>query len=58
MLTDPESQLRGYGPECWEKISGICLSNIENYQENSVLPGQMSIFDFDEFESGDGNGRE
>lgn len=41
-LTDPESRQRGYGPECWDKISGIHISEME---EEEQIDGQMSIFD-------------
>lgn len=44
-LTDPESIKRGYGPECWETISGQIYSpqsDLTNYD----IPGQMTIDDF------------
>lgn len=46
-LTDPESQRRGYGPECWEKISGISskASKYDGLPDDYEVPGQMSIFD-------------
>ncbi len=51
ILTEPESQRRGYGPECWGKISGT-------YLDNRVIQGQMSIFDLDVLKRRDNNGRE
>lgn len=41
-MTDPESRQRGYGPECWDKISVIHISEME---EEEQIDGQMSIFD-------------
>lgn len=41
-LTDPESIKRGYGPECWGRITGIHISETE---EDEQIDGQMSIFD-------------
>lgn len=44
-LTDPESKRRGYGPECWESITGqqpFAQTDLTNYE----VPGQMSIEDF------------
>lgn len=46
-LTDPESMKRGYGPECWEKITGILMVKDKATEEN--IPGQMNIFDFPEY---------
>jgi len=41
-LKDPESRERGYGPECWGKITGIHVSEMG---EDEQIDGQMSIFD-------------
>lgn len=44
-LTDPESKKRGYGPECWESITGqkhFIHPDLTDYE----VPGQMSIEDF------------
>lgn len=51
-LADPESQRRGYGPECWEKISGISskTSKYDGLPDDYEVPGQMSkmsIFDLE-----------
>lgn len=43
-LTDPESMIRGYGPECWGEI-------VKAYSKCAVqedVPGQMDLFDFPE----------
>lgn len=46
-LTDPESMRRGYGPECWSRISGISTGRkVESTTED--IQGQMNIFDFPE----------
>lgn len=49
-LTDPESQRRGYGPECWGKVTGVPLKKNESdgLSNDYEVPGQMSIFDFKE----------
>lgn len=47
-LTDPESMRRGYGPECWARISGVqSIEQIKDGKEE--IPGQMNIFDFPEY---------
>lgn len=44
-LTDPESRLRGYGPECWEElVARIRVSMAE--EEDRPIPGQMNLFDY------------
>lgn len=49
-LTDPDSQRRGYGPECWGKLTGVSVkkNDYNNLLDNYEVPGQMSIFDFEE----------
>lgn len=44
-LTDPESIRRGYGPECWESITGQKIRNFYDMTDYEV-PGQMSMDDF------------
>ena len=44
-LTDPESIRRGYGPECWESITGQKIKNFYDMMDYEV-PGQMSMDDF------------
>lgn len=46
-LKDPDSMKRGYGPECWESITGILRTKAPTVEEN--LSGQMNIFDFPEY---------
>ena len=53
-LSDPESMQRGYGPECWAKLTGCHPSagksgNSPIYNDGQI-PGQMDIFDFLEAE--------
>lgn len=38
-LTDIESRLRGYGPDCWGEI-------VSAYSKPQNLPGQMDIFEW------------
>lgn len=47
-LTDPESMKRGYGPECWEQISGEKPVKSLMPAHDYDVPGQMNIFDFPE----------
>lgn len=44
-LTDPESIKRGYGPECWESITGQ-QNSFKTELLDYEVPGQMSIEDF------------
>ena len=44
-LTDPESIRRGYGPECWESITGQKIKIFYDMTDYEV-PGQMSMDDF------------
>lgn len=48
-LTDPESMKRGYGPECWAKISGEKQVKNSFPEHDYDVPGQMNIFDFPEY---------
>ena len=43
-LTDPESMIRGYGPECWADIVNIVREQLHP-REDEPIPGQMTIFD-------------
>lgn len=47
-LTDPASIKRGYGPECWEQISGEKAEKRYIRLHEYDVPGQMDIFDFPE----------
>lgn len=42
-LTDPESMIRGYGPECWGEIVRAVASAMDS--DAGQIPGQMSIWD-------------
>ena len=44
-LTDPESRLRGYGPECWEELVAAVKAKMDE-EENSTIPGQITIFEY------------
>lgn len=48
-LTDPESMKRGYGPECWEQISGEKTTKVNMPIHDYDIPGQMNIFDFPDY---------
>lgn len=55
-LTDPESQRRGYGPECWGSITGEVRSQGSSYgglPDDYEVPGQMSLFDYENIEQED-----
>ena len=54
-LTDPESMVRGYGPECWADIVNIVREQMHP-QEDEPIPGQMTIFELIGGE--DDNGKE
>lgn len=43
-LTDPESVKRGYGPECWDRITGTQVQ--ASAPEEEQVPGQMDIMDY------------
>lgn len=49
-LTDPESIKRGYGPECWYQLTGHHIDETKRHSaqedEEDILPGQLSIFDY------------
>lgn len=51
-LTDPDSMERGFGPECWESITGICsrcdMGRKTVTCEEEQIKGQMSFEDFPE----------
>ncbi len=49
-LTDPESKIRGYGPECWGCITGknSKANKYDGLPDDYEVPGQMSIFDYEE----------
>lgn len=60
-LSDPDSMRRGYGPECWQTITGeppqkerVILSRAGgnvgecDSPEVMVIPGQMTFADFPE----------
>ncbi len=49
-LTDPESKIRGYGPECWGYITGknSKANKYDGLPDDYEVPGQMSIFDYEE----------
>lgn len=51
-LTDPESMRRGYGPECWEQLTGIRVDFSGNAPESENIAGQMNITDFPEWMPG------
>lgn len=53
-LTDPESQRRGYGPECWGAITGSQDSSYGGLPDDYKVPGQMSLFDYGNIEQEDG----
>lgn len=42
-LSDPESMIRGYGPECWGEIVRVVANSLEN--DAGQIPGQMTIWD-------------
>ena len=42
---DPESRLRGFGPECWGLVCGSL--------DPDSIPGQISIFDLWREQNGD-----
>ena len=44
-LTDPESRLRGYGPECWEELVAKIRASASEDEEKPI-PGQISLFDY------------
>ncbi len=51
-LSDPDSMKRGYGPECWETITGepakkrkTILEKMDSAEEEQI-PGQMSLDDY------------
>ena len=46
-LTDPESQARGYGPECYEKEFGVSVHGIRHHHTShkEVPENQLSLFD-------------
>ena len=44
-LTDPESMIRGYGPECWEEIVDAVREAME-HRDSEPIPGQMTLEDF------------
>lgn len=44
-LTDPESMVRGYGPECWSDIVKSVSESL-GMGDYEVIPGQMRIEDF------------
>lgn len=44
-LTDPESRLRGYGPECWEELVARIRASIDD-EENRPIPGQINLFEY------------
>lgn len=50
-LTDPDSMKRGYGPECWEHLTGIAVNPLTDKDSlvDDNLPGQLSILDFPEY---------
>ena len=43
-LTDPESMVRGYGPECWGEIVRAVASVLDG--DAGQIPGQMTIDDY------------
>lgn len=51
-LKDPKSIERGYGPVCWNKVSGIIkvrrskTSGMNLNVEDENVPGQMTFEDF------------
>lgn len=50
-LTDPDSIQRGYGPECWEEITGHYPSDQSKDRvsgDTDQIPGQMNVFDYPE----------
>jgi len=49
LLTDPESRQRGYGPECWQKVTGRPQMKTKEMESEDIIPGQMNIFDFPEY---------
>lgn len=51
-LTDPESMKRGYGPECWEKLTGD-RRGLPGTMPDDYIPGQLSLNDIMEGECND-----
>lgn len=47
-LKDPVSQRRGYGPECWDSITGTSENVSSSYRlpDDYEVPGQMSLSDY------------
>ncbi|MCD8011626.1 MAG: DUF6011 domain-containing protein [Lachnospiraceae bacterium] len=51
-LSDPDSMRRGYGPECWENITGEPARKGKSIPaktdptEEEQIPGQMSLDDY------------
>ena len=45
-LTDPDSQARGFGPECWQSIGGESAGSGADPDEHEPIAGQISIYDY------------
>ena len=52
-LSDPESMIRGFGPDCWEEIVKAVTRSMDS--DTGQIPGQMSLWDMiKDREVGDG----
>ena len=55
-LTDPDSRARGFGPECWQSISGQSAAGADP-DEREPIEGQISIYDYmEDMENEEQNG--